>query len=73
MGFSFEECKKINPRLIYASISGYATAFPHARISIRTSDVVSTAMARRDRPQKLRATTLSCRYFPSGQNRGLES
>lgn len=24
MGFSYEECRKLNPRLIYASISGYA-------------------------------------------------
>jgi hypothetical protein len=28
MGFSYEECRKLNPRLIYASISGYA-AFHH--------------------------------------------
>ncbi|BGP56865.1 hypothetical protein JCM8202v2_004498 [Rhodotorula sphaerocarpa] len=31
MGFSFEECKKINPRLIYASISGYGQTGPSAK------------------------------------------
>ncbi|GAA5977565.1 hypothetical protein JCM10908_005022 [Rhodotorula pacifica] len=30
MGFSYEECRKLNPRLIYTSISGYGQTGPYA-------------------------------------------
>lgn len=31
LGFSYEECKKINPRLIYASISGFGQYGPNSK------------------------------------------
>ncbi|GAA5838199.1 hypothetical protein JCM5353_006038 [Sporobolomyces roseus] len=31
MGFGYEDCKKLNPRLIYASVSGYGQSGPYSR------------------------------------------
>ncbi|GAA6050591.1 hypothetical protein JCM3770_001477 [Rhodotorula araucariae] len=31
MGFSYEDCKKLNPRLVYASVSGYGQSGPYSR------------------------------------------
>ncbi|GAA5877236.1 hypothetical protein JCM8547_006305 [Rhodosporidiobolus lusitaniae] len=31
MGFGYEDCKEINPKLIYASISGYGQSGPYSR------------------------------------------
>ncbi|GAA5847606.1 hypothetical protein JCM3766R1_000808 [Sporobolomyces carnicolor] len=31
MGFGYEECKKLNPKLIYASVSGYGQSGPYSR------------------------------------------
>ena len=32
LGFSYEECKKINPRLIYAQVKGFDPTGPHANL-----------------------------------------
>lgn len=51
MGFSYEECRKLNPRLIYASISGY----------VRLSDVtLSIVDALTDKTVQLRANWPLC-------------
>ncbi|GAA5937720.1 CaiB/BaiF CoA transferase family protein [Sporobolomyces koalae] len=31
MGFGYEDCKKLNPKLIYASVSGYGQSGPYSR------------------------------------------
>ena len=43
LGFSYEDCRKINPRLIYASVSGFGQTGPYA--SRPGYDLVAQAMA----------------------------
>ena len=45
-GFGYEDLKKINPKLIYASISGYGPDGPHAALPIRLYITATTTFNR---------------------------